>query len=63
MRAFYFVVTYYMIFRNVVWIKIGLVDNGYKVIWDCVKVMESDFQPKVVSVTIVAGCGDAQQVK
>ncbi len=32
-------------------------------IWDCVKVMESDCQPKVVSVNQVAGCGNAQQVK
>ncbi len=48
-----------MIFRKVIWVNIGCVDDGYKVIWDCVKVMKDKCQPKVVSVNQVAGCGDA----
>ncbi len=56
-------VTFNIIFRKVIEIKIGLVDNSYNVIWDCVEVMERDCQWKVVSVTIVSGCGNAQQTK
>ncbi len=56
-------VTNSMIFKQVIWVNIGLFDNSYKVIWDCVNGMEGECQSKVVSVNRAAGCGDAQQVK
>ncbi len=56
-------VTYNMIFRKVIWVNIDCVDNSYKVIRDCVKVMEGEGQSKAVSVNRAAGCGNAQQTK
>ncbi len=56
-------VTFNKTFRKVIEIKIGLVDNGNKVIWDCVNGMEGECQSRVVSVNRAAGCGDAQQTK